>query len=95
MRLGSSKSFSPYLRAGLTWGDLSWDKIPGDFDNSFGWEMGFGLDVMRTRYKVGLEVWHRNIQFDYNAPLDSGVTSSQKSIDLSGYVFTGSLIFVF
>lgn len=95
MKLASSKSFSPYLRGGVTWGDLSWDEIPGDFDNSFGWELGLGLDIIRTRYKVGIEAWHRSIQFDYNAPLHVGVTSSQNSIDLSGYVLTGSLIFFF
>ena len=95
MRLGSFKSFFPYFRGGIVWGNLSWDAVPGDFDNSFGWEAGLGLDIIRTRLKIGAEMTYGNIQFDYNAPLDAGVTSSQNSIDFSGYSITGSLIFFF
>ncbi|MFC1820364.1 hypothetical protein ACFLZG_04680, partial [Thermodesulfobacteriota bacterium] len=77
------------------WGDLSWDDIPGDFDNDFGWEAGIGLDLIRSRVNLGLDISYRDIEFDYNTPIGQGVNANRRSIDFSGYSFSGSLRFTF
>jgi hypothetical protein len=87
------KAFSPYLRAGVLWGSLSWDEIPGDFEESFGFEGGVGLEYFINRCRLGAEMSYRNVKFQYNPP--PGVLSNQDNIDFSGFSIMGEFIYFF
>lgn len=82
-------ALSPYVRAGVLWGDLSWDIIPGDFGKSFGFEGGAGLEYVRQRYRLGADISYRSLEFDYEPP--PGVVGSRNSIDFSGFSLMGTL----
>lgn len=88
-----SSAFSPYIRAGLLWADLSWDKIPGDFKQNFGFEGGIGLEYSIKRYRLGGEISYRHLEFEYEPP--PGVLSNRDSLDFSGFSFMGAFTYFF
>ena len=82
------QNFAPYFRAGLVYGSMNWDGLPGDFENSLGWEAGLGLDYLYEQMRFGVELQYRNILFDYNEP--EGAKASASGLDLSGFSMSGS-----
>jgi len=72
LSLGPKKTFeisdwvSIYLKVGAVYGNFSWNGPPGDFEDDYGLEAGFGTDLLRSRIKVGLDFLYRNIEFDYD-----------------------------
>lgn len=93
--LGGSNSFLPYLKAGATYGTVDWGDIPGEFDNSIGWETGFGICFLKSKFKFGLDLLYRDIKFDYNAPSGQNVSANYDEMDFSGYSFSVSLAYFF
>ena len=82
------ENFAPYVRAGLVYGMVNWDGLPGDFESGVGWEAGIGLDYLYEQLRFGAELQYRSILFDYNAP--AGVNASASELDLSGFSLSGS-----
>jgi len=93
--LGGSNSFLPYLKAGAVYGNIDWGDIPGEFDNSIGWEAGFGVCFLKSKFKFGLDFLYRDVQFDYNAPTGQNISANHDAIDFSGYSFSLSLAYFF
>jgi hypothetical protein len=89
MYVSDWRTAKSYVRAALVYGNMGWDKAPGDFDDAMGAEAGFGIDIMGTDFSFGLEAAYRHIAFDYNAPSGTGVTASDSQIDFSGFTLTG------
>lgn len=95
LRLNLSGSVFPYIKGGVVWGDFSFDTIPGKFDDGFGYEGGFGLEILKTPYKFGLGLLYRGIEFDYIPPGIDGVTANDSSIDASGFSISGTFTYYF
>jgi len=87
--------FFPYLKGGVVYGDFDFDGPPGEFEDDFGWETGFGVDLLKYQFKIGFDFVYRNIEFDYKAPGVPGVSASNSSIDLSGFSISGSVTYFF
>ncbi len=97
-RLRTPFIHTPYIRAALAWGDMSWDDLPGRFDDAFGWEVGGGVETTlaaQPRLKLGIDISYRDIAFDYDLPSAPGWTTTRGSIDFSGFSFTASLVLSF
>lgn len=95
LRFNLSDSVFPYIKGGLVWGDFSFDIAPGKFDNDFGYEVGFGLEILKSPYKVGLDLSYRGIEFDFIHPGIAGVTTNDSSIDASGFSMSGTFTYFF
>jgi len=93
--LGGSNNFFPYLKGGAAYGTVDWDDMPGEFDNNIGWEAGFGICFLKSKFKFGLDFLYRDIKFDYNAPMGQNISASHNEIDFSGYSFSVSLAYYF
>ncbi|MDY7030606.1 MAG: SPOR domain-containing protein [Thermodesulfobacteriota bacterium] len=91
----ASKNLIPYFKMGAVYATLDWEDAPGDFDNSTGWEAGFGLHYLISQLRFGAAFSYRSIEFDYNAPSVQDAGSNQESIDFSGYSVFGSLAYYF
>ena len=87
--------FFPYLKAGLVFGSFDWDRAPGNFGNSVGWESGLGFHFARSQFKLGLDLLYRDITFDYAAPSGQNVSANHSSIDFSGYSLSVSFAYHF
>ncbi len=86
---------SIYLKGGVVYGDFNWNGPPVDFEDDYGLEAGFGVNLLRSRIKVGLDLLYRNIEFDYSAQGISGVSSNSSSIYFSGFSISGSIRYFF
>lgn len=86
-----SRHLKGHLWAGGVYGSFDWDNVPGDFDDSFGWQIGSGLTYDYQNFCLGVEASYRKIQFDYTAPAGGGVTANQTEIDFSGILVSGSV----
>lgn len=95
LRFNLSDSVAPYLKGGMVQGDFNFDNAPGEFDSGFGYEGGFGLDIFKSRFKVGLDLLYRNMEFDYIDPGIDGVTVNDSSIDASGLSISGTFTYFF
>jgi opacity protein-like surface antigen len=94
--LNPAGEISPYLRGSLIYGSLSWSDAPGDFDNGFGWQLGFGATKrVFPKVEVGLEAYYQGIGYDYNAPSASGVTATDSKVDFSGFAIIGTVAYCF
>jgi hypothetical protein len=80
------------LKAGAVYGDFSWD-APGEFDPSFGWEVGVGVHFLQSNFKFGIEFAYRDISFDYLPA--SGSSVSENPLDMSGYSLLATLSYWF
>ena len=85
-------SVMPYLKGGAVYTDLSWD-APGKFDASVGWEVGTGIDFMRSNLKIGVELMYRDGSLDYK-PTPTA-SANETSLDLSGFSAMASLSYWF
>lgn len=83
-----------YLKAGLVWGDFTWDEVPGDFDDEFGWEIGSGVNYDFGRFLAGIDLTYRDIRFTYNSP-GLNIWWTRGTIDLSGFSISGSFDYKF
>lgn len=90
-----SNGIEPFAIAGLLYGVFDWQGPPGDFDDAFGWEVGFGVNYLRAPLRFGADILYRNIAFTYNSPGDQSVFSSSDQIDFSGYSISASLEYLF
>lgn len=95
LRLDILDWFFLYLKGGAVYGDLDFDGAPGEFEDDFGWETGFGVDLLKSQFKIGFDVVYRDIEFDYKAPGVPGVSASNSSIDVSGFSISGSVTYFF
>jgi hypothetical protein len=84
-----------YLKGGAVYGDFDFDGAPGEFEDDFGWETGFGVDLLKSRFKIGFDVVYRDIEFDYKVPGVPGVSANKSSIDVSGFSISGSVTYFF
>lgn len=91
----SAEGLRPYLRAAFTGGHLDWNGVPGNFENGFGWEFGYGLIWSAENWNFGLDISARNIGFDYNCPDAGNVNASRDSIDFSGQAISLSSTYLF
>jgi outer membrane biosynthesis protein TonB len=94
-RYNISGSIFPYFKGGGVYGDFTFDDAPGEFEENFGWEAGIGIDLLRSRFKIGLDFLYRDIQFDYNNLGIPGVTSTTSSIDATGFSLSGTISYYF
>ena len=83
-RFNISDSIFPYFKGGAVYGDFTFDDAPGEFEEDLGWEAGIGLDLLKSRFKIGLDFLYRDIQFNYKDPGIPGVSSTASSIDATG-----------
>ena len=95
LRFDISDWFFPYLKGGVVYGDFDLDGPPGEFEDDFGWETGFGVDLLKSQFKIGVGFVYRNIEFDYKAPGVPGVSANDSSIDVSGFSISGSITYFF
>ncbi len=86
-----SGNLKGHLWFGAVYGNFDWDNVPGDFDDSFGWQIGSGLTYQYRNFYLGLEAAYRKIEFDYTPPANAGVTANQTAIDFSGTLVSGSV----
>lgn len=86
-----NEKISPYLTASIAYGDYHWDLMPGNFDGSFGFEGGIGVETVIERLKIGVEILYRNIDFTYNIPVSGNISSNRRKIDFSGISLIGSV----
>jgi len=84
-----------FLKVGVVYGDSDFDDVPGGFEDDFGWETGFGVDLLKSQFKIGFDFVYRDIEFDYKAPGVPGVSASDSSIDVSGFSISGSVTYFF
>jgi hypothetical protein len=84
-----------YLKGGAVYGDFDFDGAPGEFEDDFGWETGFGVDFLKSQFKIGFDFVYRDIEFDYKVPGVPGVSASNSSIDVSGFSISGSVTYFF
>ena len=87
--------FTPYARACLVIGDLKWDAAPGSFDTGIGLEGGVGIDFMKNRFQLGIELSYKQMEYHYNEPADDEISATDDHIDMSGFVFSGTLSYWF
>jgi cell division septation protein DedD len=92
LNLQAGKAVTPYLKAGAVYGDFSWD-APGEFDSSFGWEVGVGVHFLKSNFKFGIEFAYRDLSFDYLPA--SGTSVSENPLDMSGYSLLANLSYWF
>lgn len=90
-----SDAISPYIKAGLVWGDFNFDIVPGKFDSGIGYEGGFGLDFLKGPFKIGADLLYRSIEFDYISPGVADVSANANSIDTSGFSVSGTFSYHF
>jgi hypothetical protein len=95
LRFNLSDSVFSYIKGGLVRGDFSYDIAPGEFDDDFGYEGGFGLAFLKTPYKIGLDLLYRDIEFGYISPDNPAVTTNDSSINVSGLSMSGTITFYF
>jgi hypothetical protein len=95
LRLDIWDWFFPYLKAGVVYGDFDFDGAPGKFEDDFGWETGLGVDLLKSRFKIGFDIVYRDIEFDYKVPGVPGVSANKSSIDVSGFSISGSVTYFF
>jgi hypothetical protein len=99
--IGSSYDFNPagrvtpYLKGSLVYGSLSWSDAPGDFDNGLGWQLGFGAYTFFSKFEVGVEASYQGIEYKYNAPSGTGVTSTDSKVDFSGFAVMATVTYWF
>lgn len=86
-----NEKISPYLTASIAYGNYHWDPMPGNFDGSFGFEVGGGVETVIERLKIGVEFLYRNIDFTYNIPAGGNISSNRRKIDFSGISLIGSV----
>ena len=91
----ASDSVMPYLKGGAVYGNFSWDDAPGNFDSSVGWEVGTGLNFLKSNFKVGVDFNYRNLSFNYKAPNDPLVSATEDSLDMSGFSLAATISFWF
>ena len=84
-----------YLKGGVVYGDFDFDGAPGEFEDDFGWETGFGVDLLKSQFKIGFDVVYRDIEFDYKVPGVPGISASKSSIDVSGFSISASVTYFF
>lgn len=84
-----------YLKGGAVYGNFDFDGAPGEFEDDFGWETGFGVDLLKSRFKIGFDVVYRDIEFDYRVPGIPGVSANDSSMDASGFSLSGSITYFF
>ena len=77
------------------YGDFTFDEAPGEFDSDVGWEAGFGVDFLKSRFKIGFDFLYRDISFDYNSPGIAGVSANESSLDASGFSISGTVSYYF
>ncbi len=85
-----NENFSPYVRTGVVYGLFDWDKVPGSFRDSWGWEFGTGLDYYLGRFSFGFDALYRDIKFKYRPPSGQTVLTNRSKQNLSGYSFSGT-----
>jgi len=90
----AGKSVMPYLKGGAVYSSFSWD-APGEFDNTFGWEVGTGLNFLKSNFKFGIEFAYRDISFDYKPPSGASVVPPDNSLDMSGYSLMATISYWF
>lgn len=95
LRFTFSDAIFPYMKAGMVWGDLNFDTVPGEFDSGVGYEGGFGLDFLKGPFKIGADLLYRSIEFDYISPGVADVTTNANSLDASGFSLSGTLSYYF
>lgn len=95
LRFNFSDSVFSYIKGGLVRGDFSYDIAPGEFDDDIGYEGGFGLEFLKTPYKIGLDLLYRDIEFGYVSPGIPEVTTNDSSINVSGFSMSGTITFYF
>ena len=95
LRVDISDWFFPYLKGGAVYGHFDFDGPPGEFEDAFGWETGFGVDLLKSQLKIGFDFVYRSIEFDYKVPGIPGVSASNTSIDVSGFSISGSVTYFF
>jgi len=83
------------LKGGAVYGDFYFEAVPGEFEDNFGWETGFGVDLLKSQFKIGLDFVYRDMEFDYKAPSVPGVSASNSSIDVSGFSISGLVTYFF
>ncbi len=86
---------SLYFKGGAVYGDFHFDGAPGKFEDDFGWETGFGIDLLKSQFKIGFDFVYRDIELDYKAPGVPGVSASDSSIDVSGLSLSGTVTYFF
>lgn|GEM_PF-3410476 len=84
----------PYLKGGAVYSNFSWNDAPGKFDPSVGWEVGAGLNFLKSNLKLGIDFNYRNLSFDYKAPSPS-VSATEDSLDLSGFSLMATISYWF
>ena len=95
LKFQASDSVMPYLKGGAVYGNFSWDDVPGKFDSSVGWEVGTGLNFMKSNFKIGIDFNYRNLSFDYKAPNDPLVSATEDSLDMTGFSLAATISFWF
>ena len=85
----------PYLKGGAIYSNFSWNDAPGKFDPSVGWEVGAGLNFLKSNLKLGIDFNYRNLSFDYKAPSDPSVSATEDSLDLSGFSLMATISYWF
>ena len=92
---GQIHLFVPYVRGGIVFGQFEWRDAPGDFDNGIGLDGGAGLSFTKSNLQFGIETSYRYITYNYNSPSGNAYTANEGSIDLSGFVLSGTLSYLF
>jgi cell division protein FtsN len=95
LRFEISDLVRPYIKGGLVWGDFSFDAVPGEFDSGIGYEGGFGMDILKSPFKIGLDFLYRSIEFDYTYAGIEGVTATESSINTSGISLSVAISYFF
>lgn len=95
LRFTFSDAIFPYMKAGMVWGDFNFSTAPGEFDSGFGYEGGFGMEFLKSPFKIGADFLYRSIEFDYISPGDADVTANANSIDASGFSVSGTFSYYF
>jgi len=89
------KWFTPYLRGGGIIGRLHWDEMPGDFDTGLGLEGGLGMQLTKSKLRLGLEASYRYMKYNYNPPGADDITFADDYLNMSGLVLSGTLSYLF
>ena len=87
--------FTPYARACLVIGDLKLDDAPGNFDTGLGLEGGIGIYFIKSKVQLGIETSYRRMKYNYNKPSSNEVSATDDHIDMSGFIFSGTLSYLF
>jgi hypothetical protein len=85
----------PYVRAAAVYGRFDWSGIPVDFKDSMGWEAGYGITSVYSRLRFDLDIFYRDIAFDYEDPGAPSLSVNQDQIELSGYSMAGTVTYRF